>query len=76
MCHAGKDDGLVFSTASEKKQLKHASETLGIPLGELGDALHAIKHAAGLKGKSVPIDPDGTVRDPVSGEEIGNLLDE
>ncbi|HKU45034.1 MAG TPA: RHS repeat-associated core domain-containing protein, partial [Polyangiales bacterium] len=66
----------VFSdNAAEKRQLKELGRILGKSVDELSDSLHKIKKAAGLRGKSVDIAPDGTVTDPVSGEDIGNICD-
>jgi RHS repeat-associated protein len=61
--------------AREKDLLKHLADVFGVPWKQLSDELHKIKKNAGLKGKSVDIAPDGTVTDPVSGEEIGNICD-
>lgn len=71
-----KDTLSLSDNAREKDLLKHLSDSLGIPWKKLSDELHKIKKAAGLKGREVDIAPDGTVFDPVSGEEIGNLTDE
>jgi RHS repeat-associated protein len=68
-------DHLWYSKSSEDAQIKHLAELLNIPERDLSAELHRIKKSTGLRGRAVPIDVDGTVRDPVSGEEIGNVLD-
>jgi RHS repeat-associated protein len=66
----------VFSdNAAEKQQLKELARILGKTLKDVSDALHKIKKAAGIRGKSVDIAPDGTVTDPASGDDIGNICD-
>jgi len=73
---AGIELGTVLSVNSkEKAQLKELSGKLKIPVRDLSKSLHKIKDAAGIPGPTVTIDDDGTVRDPVSGEDIGNICD-
>ena len=49
----------------------------GISRGDLSDAFHAIKRAAGLgPADSTRIDPEDNVYDTGNGENLGNVLDE
>jgi hypothetical protein len=60
---------------------KWVADRLGVSEYDLGDALHKIKRAGGLRGdESVTIWEDGTVTDDNPSDDddpvIGNILDE
>jgi hypothetical protein len=67
-------------TAAQRLELR---QQRSVPiLGELRERAHELRlvsaadaAGAGIPGPPVDIDDDGTVRDPVSGEEIGNICD-
>lgn len=49
----------------------------GLARGELSDALHKLKRAAGIPpDANTRVDPEGNVYDEETGENIGNIVDE
>jgi hypothetical protein len=67
--------------SSKRNPPKAVADQLKIDEYDLGDALHKLKHAAGLRGdNSVTIWSDGTVTDdnaPIDEDpRIGNIYDE
>jgi hypothetical protein len=69
-------DGFMFGRKADLAEVDQIARRLGLDRNEASDRLHDIKEGAGLRGRKVKIDSDGTVRDPVSGDELGNLCDD
>lgn len=62
---------------SEQRQLDQISKDTGVPRDKLRKAIEKTKKATGLRGnENVTVEPDGTVIDNITGEEIGNVRDE
>jgi hypothetical protein len=66
----------MFARKSDLREVDEIARRLGIDRDLASKRLHMLKRKAGLRGKSVEIGEDGTLTDPVSGEEIGNICDE
>ncbi len=66
-----------FVRKADTRQVDQIARELGIARELVRNAIEKIKKAAGLRpNENVDILPDGTVRDPVSGDDIGHIEDE
>ncbi len=69
--------GNWFVRKADTRQVDQIARELGIARELVRNAIEKIKKAAGLRpNENVDILPDGTVRDPVSGDDIGHIEDE
>jgi RHS repeat-associated protein len=69
--------GNWFARKADTRQVDQIARDLGLPRELVRNAIEKIKKAAGLRpNENVDLLPDGTVRDPVSGDDIGHIEDE
>jgi len=60
---------------ADTREVDRIARDLGIPRELVRNALERIKKAARWRG-DVIVEPDGTVRDDVNGDELGNIHDD